>query len=77
MSFFSDLYQKFVFLFRSIWMWIEVLLLLFNRVADSLEKDLELQGVTGIEDKLQDGVNDTIEALQCAGIKVRLILRMI
>jgi hypothetical protein len=37
----------------------------------ALEQELILLGATGIEDKLQDGVPDTIEALRQAGIKVR------
>jgi phospholipid-transporting ATPase len=36
-----------------------------------IEKDLFLLGATAIEDKLQDGVPDTIHTLQMAGIKVR------
>jgi len=39
-------------------------------VACKLEKDFILVGSTAIEDKLQDGVGDTIEALKNAGIKV-------
>jgi magnesium-transporting ATPase (P-type) len=31
-----------------------------ERVSDKIEKDLELVGVTAIEDKLQDGVPNTI-----------------
>lgn len=41
-------------------------------VAEELEQGLLLQGVTGIEDKLQAGVSDTLEALAHAGIKVRV-----
>jgi hypothetical protein len=36
-----------------------------------IEKDMFLLGATAIEDKLQDGVPDTIHTLQMAGIKVR------
>jgi hypothetical protein len=39
-------------------------------LAEEIEVDLELLGATGIEDKLQDGVPDTIESLLEAGIKV-------
>ncbi|XP_072111314.1 phospholipid-transporting ATPase IF isoform X1 [Mobula birostris] len=42
-------------------------------VADTfniIEKDLHLLGISGIEDKLQDKVPETIEALKLAGIKV-------
>lgn len=41
-----------------------------TKVADDLEKDLHLVGITAIEDKLQDGVPDTIADLAKAGIKV-------
>jgi magnesium-transporting ATPase (P-type) len=37
---------------------------------DCIETDLLLLGATGIEDRLQDGVADTILALKEAGIKV-------
>lgn len=43
---------------------------ILSRVAEQLERDLELQGITGVEDKLQDGVGGTLEALAAAGIKV-------
>uniref|UniRef100_A0A8C1ZQL9 Phospholipid-transporting ATPase n=1 Tax=Cyprinus carpio TaxID=7962 RepID=A0A8C1ZQL9_CYPCA len=39
-------------------------------VFNFIEKDLELLGATGVEDKLQDKVQETIEALRLAGIKV-------
>ncbi|KAJ9155288.1 Phospholipid-transporting ATPase [Pleurostoma richardsiae] len=39
-------------------------------VADVIEQDLELLGGTAIEDRLQDGVPDTIELLGEAGIKL-------
>eukprot|EP00003_Mantamonas_plastica_P010673 TRINITY_DN2013_c2_g1_i5.p1 TRINITY_DN2013_c2_g1~~TRINITY_DN2013_c2_g1_i5.p1 ORF type:complete len:674 (-),score=223.60 TRINITY_DN2013_c2_g1_i5:1377-3398(-) len=38
--------------------------------AQKIESDLVLQGITGIEDKLQDHVPETIRDLQLAGIKV-------
>ncbi len=40
------------------------------------ERDLELVGVTAIEDKLQDGVPQAISQLITAGIKVRLLPRL-
>ena len=40
-------------------------------VMDKIEQNLELIGITAIEDKLQDGVGDTIVSLREAGIKVR------
>lgn len=39
-------------------------------VADMIEQDLYLMGGTAIEDRLQDGVPDTIELLGRAGIKL-------
>ena len=39
--------------------------------AEVVEKDLQLTGITAIEDKLQAGVPATIETLLMAGIKVR------
>lgn len=41
-----------------------------DEVADLIEGDLFLLGATAIEDKLQDGVPDTIQTLQTAGIKI-------
>jgi phospholipid-transporting ATPase len=43
-----------------------------DSAAELIEKDMFLLGATAIEDKLQDGVPDTIHTLQMAGIKVRL-----
>ncbi|KAI3600431.1 phospholipid-translocating atpase [Moniliophthora roreri] len=39
-------------------------------LSEEIEKDLHLLGATGIEDKLQDGVPETIADLKRAGIKV-------
>ncbi|MBN3277986.1 AT11B ATPase, partial [Polyodon spathula] len=39
-------------------------------VFSFIEKDLELLGATGVEDKLQEKVQETIESLRLAGIKV-------
>ena len=41
-----------------------------DAVYNTIEKDLTLLGATAIEDKLQDGVPQTIANLQLAGIKV-------
>lgn len=41
-----------------------------DKVAESIEYDLQLLGATAIEDKLQEGVPDAIHTLQQAGIKV-------
>lgn len=42
-------------------------------VAEYLEKDLELLGLTGVEDKLQDDVKSTLELLRNAGIKIWML----
>lgn len=41
-----------------------------DKAAELIEKDFYLLGATAIEDKLQDGVPDTIHTLQQAGIKI-------
>ncbi|OBA20430.1 membrane-spanning Ca-ATPase [Metschnikowia bicuspidata var. bicuspidata NRRL YB-4993] len=41
-----------------------------DAAAELIEKDLFLLGATAIEDKLQDGVPETIHTLQNAGIKI-------
>eukprot|EP00968_Pinguiococcus_pyrenoidosus_P000430 scaffold29_cov251-Pinguiococcus_pyrenoidosus.AAC.25 len=41
-----------------------------SAAADAAEQNLTLIGATAIEDKLQDGVVDTIETLLAAGIKI-------
>ncbi|KAF9108735.1 hypothetical protein BGX27_008254 [Mortierella sp. AM989] len=41
-----------------------------DKTAELIEKNLFLLGATAIEDKLQDGVPETINTLQQAGIKV-------
>lgn len=40
------------------------------KVFDEIEVDLTLLGATGVEDKLQDGVQETLGVLRAAGIKV-------
>lgn len=42
-------------------------------VAEFLERDLELLGLTGVEDKLQDDVKSTLELLRNAGIKIWML----
>ncbi|XP_066552074.1 phospholipid-transporting ATPase IC [Amia ocellicauda] len=42
-------------------------------VYDSMERELTLLGVTAIEDRLQEGVPETIASLQQAGIKVWML----
>ncbi|TDL16375.1 hypothetical protein BD410DRAFT_888837 [Rickenella mellea] len=41
-----------------------------DTAAEIIEKDMTLLGATAVEDKLQEGVPDTIHTLQMAGIKV-------
>ena len=41
-----------------------------EEVSNQLEQDLHLLGATAIEDRLQDGVPETIEDLKKAGIKI-------
>ncbi|RUP49591.1 HAD-like domain-containing protein [Jimgerdemannia flammicorona] len=42
-------------------------------VSEILEKELELLGLTGVEDKLQDGVKTTLELLRNAGLKIWML----
>jgi phospholipid-transporting ATPase len=41
-----------------------------DKAAEIIERDFTFLGATAIEDKLQDGVPDTIHTLQTAGIKI-------
>ncbi len=41
-----------------------------DKVAQTIEKDLILMGCTAIEDKLQEGVPESIAKLSEAGIKI-------
>lgn len=38
--------------------------------SDSIERELELLGCTAVEDKLQEGVPEAVDALVSSGIKV-------
>ena len=42
-------------------------------VIESLERDMELLCVTGVEDRLQDKVRITLEQLRNAGVKVWML----
>lgn len=42
-------------------------------VVESLEREMELLCVTGVEDRLQDRVRPTLELLRNAGIKVEFV----
>ncbi|KAG4085047.1 phospholipid-translocating P-type ATPase [Neocallimastix lanati (nom. inval.)] len=44
-----------------------------EKVQTSIENDLELLGLTGVEDKLQDNVKTTLELLRNAGIKIWML----
>ncbi|TLD30819.1 hypothetical protein PspLS_02512 [Pyricularia sp. CBS 133598] len=44
-----------------------------DSVAEKIELELELAGITAIEDKLQDGVPETIDKLRRANIKVWML----
>ena len=44
-----------------------------REVYEDMESELELIGAIGVEDKLQEGVKDTLEALGQAGIKVWIL----
>jgi len=39
-------------------------------VIETIEREMELLSVTGVEDRLQDAVRPTLELLRNAGIKV-------
>ena len=45
-----------------------------DKAAELIEKEFFLLGATAIEDRLQDGVPETIHTLQTAGIKVWYVL---
>jgi phospholipid-translocating ATPase len=44
-----------------------------RKVLSSLENEMELLGITGVEDKLQDNVAATIESLRLAGIQIWML----
>jgi len=46
---------------------------LLRKSYDAIESQFQLLGTTGIEDKLQDGVPETIESLRQAGIQVWVV----
>ena len=43
---------------------------MMQEVFREIESELELLGATGVEDRLQDGVPETIAALRKAGIRL-------
>jgi len=46
---------------------------LVQQTIEELEQDMELLGVTGVEDKLQENVAVVIESLKNAGIQVWML----
>jgi phospholipid-translocating ATPase len=44
-----------------------------RQIMLKLEHDMDLIGITGVEDKLQDEVATTIEALRMGGIKIWML----
>ena len=44
-----------------------------RKAADLLEVDMEFIGISGVEDRLQDEINVTIESLRNAGIKIWML----
>ena len=44
-----------------------------SAVVESLERDMELLCVTGVEDRLQDNVRNTLELLRNAGVRVWML----
>ena len=42
-------------------------------MVESLQRDMKLLCVTGVEDKLQDNVRQTLESLRNAGVKVWML----
>lgn len=46
---------------------------MIEAVAESMERDMELVGVTAVEDRIQQGVPETVDMLLRAGIKVWML----
>jgi len=44
-----------------------------RRVIEGLELNMEFLGITGVEDKLQENVQTTLESLRNAGIKIWML----
>lgn len=44
-----------------------------DKVVQSLEHDMELLGVTGVEDKLQENIQECLSRIRNAGINVWMI----
>lgn len=44
-----------------------------DKVVESLEFDMELLGITGVEDKLQENIQECLSCLKNAGINVWMI----
>ncbi|OMJ93370.1 hypothetical protein SteCoe_3608 [Stentor coeruleus] len=46
---------------------------MLRKVIDTIEKNMDYLGVTGVEDKLQDGVDKVISKLNSGGIKIWML----
>ncbi|GAA5937294.1 hypothetical protein JCM1841_006032 [Sporobolomyces salmonicolor] len=66
----EDEYQKWVGIYDKAAATINGRTEALDKAAEIIERDLFLLGATAIEDKLQEGVPDTIYTLQQAGIKI-------
>ena len=42
-------------------------------VCAKIERDLRIVGISGVEDRIQDGVVETIQLLQKAGMKIWML----
>lgn len=70
----SNLYQEFAAAYHNASIQVEARNeAMSDVVAKYLEHDLELLGLTGVEDKLQDGVKGTLEVLRNAGVKIWML----
>jgi len=66
----EDQYQDFQTRYHQAKMSVQDRNLKVQAVVDSLERDMELLCMTGVEDRLQENVRPTLELLRNAGIKV-------
>ena len=46
---------------------------MIKKAAEYLENEMDFLGITGVEDKLQNNINDTLESLRNAGIKIWML----
>lgn len=70
----AQMYQEFSTIYKQASMSLQKRDLSMSKVVkDYLEHDLELLGVTGVEDKLQKDVKSSLELLRNAGIKIWML----